>query len=134
MSDEKPLPARRVLGEGGSGNAGARTSNDRVIPDQGADGLRDGALLLHALEHQFLNIVHVADCSAQVVDDRDARTDGVHAVNQPGFRHVFEACPNPRGGCLADVLAGVERMDRDARAREDDPPGGANKARADDTD
>ncbi len=122
MSDEKPLPARRVLGEGGSWNAGARTSNDRVIPDQRADGLRDGALLLHALKYQFLNVVDIADCSAQVVNDRDARTDGVHPVNQPGFRHVLEARANPLGGGPPDVLAGVERADRDARAREDDRP------------
>jgi hypothetical protein len=95
MGDEKPLPPWRVLGEGRSGNAGARTSNDRVIPDQGADGFRDGALLLHALEYRFLNVVDVADRGAQVLDHGDARTNGVHAVSQAGFRHVLEACANP---------------------------------------
>ena len=123
MGDEKPLPARRVLGEGGSRNAGARTSNDRVVPDQGADGLRDGALLLHALEHGFLNVVDVGYRGAQVVNDRHARADGVHAINQARFRHVFEAGANARGRRPPDVVARVERADSDARAREDDGPG-----------
>ncbi len=123
MGDEKPLPARRVLGEGGSRNAGARTSDDRVIPDQGADGLRDFALLGDPLEHEFLHVVDVGDRGAQVVNDRDARANRVHAVNEARFRHVLEACANPRRGCAADVLARVERADIDARAREDNGPG-----------
>ena len=123
MGDEKPLPARRVLGEGRSRNAGARTSDDRVIPDQGADRLRDLALLGNALEHGFLNVVDVGDRGAQVVNDRHPRANSVHAVNQAGFRHVLEAGANPRGGSPPYVLAGVERADSDARAREDDGPG-----------
>ncbi len=123
MGDEKPLPARRMFGEGRSGNAGARTSNDRVVPDQGADGLRDLALLGHALEHGFLNVVDVGDRGAQVVNDRHAGAYRVDAVNQAGFRHVLEAGAYPRGGSPPYVLAGVERADSDARAREDNGPG-----------
>src|SRR5580692_5409395 len=94
MGDEKPLPARRMLGEGGSWNAGARTSNDRVIPDQGADGLRDGALFRDPLEHRFLNVVDVGDRGAQVVNDGYARANGVDAVNEARFRHILEARAN----------------------------------------
>jgi hypothetical protein len=112
-----------VLGEGGSWNARARTASDRIIPNQGANGLGDGALLLHALEHRFLNIVDIGNRGAQVVNDRHPRANGVYAVNQALFRHVFEARANPRGGGATNVLAGVERQDGDARAREDDCPG-----------
>src|SRR6185312_747690 len=130
MGDKKSLPARRVFGEGGSRNAGARTSNDRVVPDQGADGLRDGAFLLHALEHRFLNIVDIANRRGQTFDDRHARADGVHALNQARLGHVFEACANPHGRAAPDVLAGVEHTDKDPRAREDNRPGRANEAPA----
>ena len=122
MGDEKPLSPRHMLGEGGSWNAGARTSDDRVIPDQGADGLRDLALLRDALEHRFLNVVDIGDRGAQVVNDGHARANGVHAVDEARFRHVFETCTNPRSRCPPDVLACVERADGDARAREDNGP------------
>src|ERR1700733_14867474 len=85
VGDEKTLAARRVLGEGGSWNARARTANDRITPNQGANGLGDGALLLHALEPRFLNIVDIGNRGAQVVNDRHPRANGVYAVNQALF-------------------------------------------------
>ena len=127
-------PIRKPSVKGRAGDAGGRRADDERRPGDGFDLRVDRALHVGALEHALLRVGRTLQRVGEAGGDGDARPRGRRIVDQAMTfeRREVGLDPRERGRALAFRVV-VER-DPVAGAGEDDGPGAADEAGADDRD